>query len=369
MPDAPSQNDLFLAGRRQAILGANNARFDPAIIDTDGSDVNILFQVGAAMGEEVVQYVISRLNAKSLGTAGDEDLDREIYDRYQLPRQGAQAAVVTLALTRSGTDGFTVPALSVFGSTSGETFAIQNDVAFAENNQGPLEVRAVAQQAGRRGNVEADTITRVITSQADPTLAVNNAAAAAGGRDEETDEAYQARAREFFAAARRGTKEAIEFGALDVGRVAQATAVELLNLSTGLQGYRVQLNIADQDGQSNEALAAEVEEQMLEYRCFGVPVQIVSAIPQYVNITVTGLLFEAGSNTTDVLERAANAILAVVNSLPPGQTLRRSSLAAALDRVDQIIVPEGAITVPAGDIVPTTGTAIRTTRDRISLTG
>lgn len=369
MPDAPSHKDLFLAGRRQAILGANSARFDRAIIDTDGSDVNILFNISAAMGEEVVQYALSRLNAKSLGTARDEDLDREVYDRYQLPRVGAGSAVVTLTLTRSGTDGFTVPALSVFGSTSGVTFATQNDVAFAENNRGPLTVKAVAQQAGRQGNVEAGTITRVITSQDDSTLAVTNEEQAAGGRDEESDESYQARARGFFTTARRGTREAIEFGALDTGRVAQATAVELLNEATGLQGFRVQLNIADEDGQSNEALANEVEQEMLEYRCFGVPVQVVSAIPQYEKIEATGLLFEAGANTTDVLDRAANAILAVVNSLRPGVTLRRSSIAAALDRVDQLIVPDGAVVTPAGDLVPDSGTVIRTTRDRISLTG
>jgi uncharacterized phage protein gp47/JayE len=277
--------------------------------------------------------------------------------------------VATLTLSRSGNNGFTVERGSIFGSDTGETFETQNDVAFASGNPGPLDVLAVAQRAGRSGNVQANTITRVISTQSDSTLVVNNAEQAAGGRNEETDESYLVRARGVIAAARRGTQEAIEFGALQTGRVSQATGSEIINPQTDIPGYRVQLNISDVDGQANSALAAEVRHSLGEYRCFGVPVAVISAIPQYIDIEVTGLLFVAGVNTTDTLERAANAILAIVNTLPPGQTLRRASLYDALGNIDGLIVPDGAIVNPPGDVVPTTGTVIRTTKDRIALSG
>lgn len=367
MADAPTHRDLFLVGRRQALLG--QTRFNKAIIDVEGSDVNIVLNVSAAMGEEVVRYLVSRLNAKGLGTSKEEDLDREVYDRYQLPRLEARAAVVTLSLSRSQNNGFTVPKGSVFGTEDGITFAIQNDVAFSAGNHGPLDVLAVAQQAGPGGNVPEGTITQVLSPQGDPTLVVTHTERAAGGRDRETEEAFQARARNYFLSARRGVKEAIEEGALTTGRVTQATAVELIDGGTGLPGYRGALTISDQNGQSNTALADEVRRSLEEYRALGVPVMISSAVPQYESIVATGLQFQAGSNTTNVIESAANAILALVNGTPPGQPLRKAELLSALSRTPQLIVPDGALIQPAGDLIPSTGTVIRTTRDRIVLKG
>ena len=169
--------------------------------------------------------------------------------------------------------------------------------------------------------------------------------------------------------ARRGTREAIEFGALEVQRVDQATASEFFDEGTGLPAYRVQLIVSDPAGQANIALSSEVERELDEYRALGVPVLVVPATPQYVEITVSGLQFESGANTTEVLENATNALLALVNGLEPGATLYFADIQRVLAAVVQLIVPEGAVEVPAGDLVPSTGTVIRTTADRISLNG
>ena len=101
MADAPTQRDLFLAGREEAILLPT--RFDRAIIDTPGSDVNTILQVAAAMGQEVVRYLQVGLNESALSTATGEALNRWIYDRYQLVRQEASNAVATLELSRTNT--------------------------------------------------------------------------------------------------------------------------------------------------------------------------------------------------------------------------------------------------------------------------
>jgi len=368
MADAPTQRDLFLVGRNNALLSPT--RFDRAIIDTDGSDVNTVLNSSAAMGEEVVRYLQVSLNELALATSRGEALDRWVYDRYQLTRKEATNAVVTLSLQRSdGTIGFTIPEGSRFGTEDGVVFAIVNDVAFGAGVLGPLTVLATAERTGPEGNVSEGTITQVLTAQADSSLAVTNLQVAAGGNERETDDELRARARDFFVTPRRGTREAIEFGATEVGRVDQASAEEVFQESTGLPGYRVLLNISDPDGQSNAALGDEVARSLDEYRALGVPVSVVPAVPQFVNIAASGLQFTSGANTTQVLQNAANAVLALVNGLAPGATLRYADILRVLSNTEQLIVPNGAVSTPAGDLVPLTGTVIRTTRDRISLTG
>lgn len=364
---APTHSDLFLAGRREALLAPT--RFDRTIVDVDGSDVNVVLNASAAMGEEVSLFLQSALNELNLGIAQGEALDRTIYDLYQLPRKRARASVVLLRLQRSGSVGFTVGKGSVFGTATGETFAITTDVPFATNTLGPFYVRAVCQRAGTAGNVTAGLITKVVSSSADSTLSVTNEEAAAGGRDQETDDEYRARARDFFSTARRGTKEAIEFGALNVDEVFQATAEEVLHPSTGLAASRVQLYATDASGQANTVLASLIREGLDEYRALGVPVSVIPAVPQYVNVIATGLQFEAGANTSAVLSSAADAVVALINGLPPNSTLRRAQLLKALANIPQLIVPDTALTEPVGDLVPNTGSVLRTTKDRIQLSG
>lgn len=368
MADVPTQQDLFLAGRREALL--QPTRFAKAIIDTEGSDVHVVLQSSAAMGEEVARYLQSALNDLALATARGEALDRWVFDRYQLRRQEATPAVVTLTLTRSDTSfGFTVPKGSKFGTQDGVVFVTQVDVPFAEGEGGPLEVLATSEKTGTTVNVAAGTITQVLTPQEDPTLAVTNDEPAAGGAERESDADFRARAREFFVTARRGTLRAIEFGGTSTPGVSKAKAVEVFQIETGLPGYRVTLHIADSEGQANKALADAVERNLDEYRALGVPVLVTPAVPQYVQIVAEGLQFEAGANTQEVLQQASNAVLALVNGLAPSATLRRSDLLAALSQVPQLVVPNGALKEPAGDLVPSTGTVLRTTRDRISLKG
>jgi uncharacterized phage protein gp47/JayE len=366
MADVPTQVDLFDAARREALL--NPTRFDTAIIDTPGSDVNVVFNVGASMGEEVARFFQAGFNKNFLSTATGEALDRWVYDRYQLTRKDATAAVALLRLTRADTSvGVTIPQGSTFATNNGVVFETTVDSVLGAGNAGPVDVNAVARRTGTEGNVAAETIVTVTSSLAVQDIEVTNVDPAAGGNEEETDDELRSRAREFFVNARRGTKSAIEFGALQVARIAQATAIENLNTTTSEPAFRVQLTISDANGQANLALAAEVEESLLEFRALGVPVSVIPAVPQYVTITAAGLLFEAGANTSRVISNARAAILGVVNGLPPGETLRRASILGALQNVNQLIVPDSALTEPVGDLVPSLGSVIRTTSDRINL--
>lgn len=368
MATLPAFDDLFDAGEREALVLPS--RFNPAIIRTPGSDVNIAFNVSAAMGQELSAFVQAAINETFLSTAaqiGGDVLDRWVYDRYGIVRQDARSAVVPVTFARTRlTPGVTLATGSVVGTTDGTNFQIVNDVVFAPNVIGPLTVAAVAEQTGTGGNVATGTITQLVSSFDDDTITVINNEPAAGGREAETDSELEARARDFFTNARRGTRTAILTGARDTPGVTQASAIEFLD-SDGRAAGRVQVIISDENGNSNSALALDVLENLDDFRCLGVPVTVLAGTPQFVEIVVSGLQFAANANTTNVLQEGREAILAAVNILQPGETLRLATISTALDGTEDLIVPSGSIREPAGDLVPQTGGVIRTTLDRIRL--
>lgn len=371
MADVPSYADLFDAAEREILIRPTS--FNPEIVRVDGSDVNIAIAASAGMAQEVARFAQAAFNETHLSTAiaaGGEVLDRWAYDRYGITRQESQAAVVTLEFRRSAAViGFTIESGSVVASTNGQNFETINDVPFSIGEGGPLIVRAVAQQTGTAGNVAVSTITQIVSKLDDSTVTVDNPTTAAGGSPEETDDEFGARIRDFHVNARRGTIEAIRTGATSTEGVSEATVIESIDPATAEPNFRVQVVIADPAGQSNAALAQRVIENLVTFRGLGVPVNVVAGTPQFVTITIEGLLFDSTANTSDVLDEARNAILGAVNGLAPNVTLRVAVIIAALQTVEKLIVPSGAVKVPAGDLVPVSGGVIRTKKDLVSLNG
>jgi len=371
MADIPTFADIFDAGEREILIRPTS--FNPEILRVDGSDVNLAIAAAAGMAQEVAQYAQTAFNETHLSTAistGGETLDRWAYDRYGLTRQESQAAVVSVQFTRTSASlGFTIPSGTVVTSEGGITFAVINDVPFPLGEFGPLEVRAVAQQTGLSGNVAIGTITDVSSGVGEPTLAVNNNEVAAGGSLEETDDEFGQRLKDYHVNARRGTRTAIKAGAINTPGVADATPIEGIDPATGQPNFRVQLVIADSEGQANSALAERVSENLAEYRGLGVPVTVLAGIPDFISIVVEGLAFESSSNTSNVLEEARNAIMGAVNGTAPSSTLRLAVIITALEGVDKLIVPDGVVIEPAGDLIPAIGGVIRTKSEMISLNG
>lgn len=366
MAEMPDFDDLFTAIEREILVRPTS--FNPEIVRTDGSDVNIAVAFAAGGCEEVSRYAqvsIGETFAAFAAQISDEALDRWAYDRYQRRRRQARSALVTVEFTRTDTDGFTIPAGTKVTAEDGTVFSTLTDVPFPENILGPLSVVARADVTGPSGNVGAGTVT-VVTGLEDDTVSVTNPVSAAGGRDAETNPEFLARLYRFWLTARRGTKAAIEAGCLEV--VQQANVIEYLD-SDGRPSGRVQCIIADTDGQANQALADEVLLVLEEYRGLGVPVTVFAGTPEFVRVRATGLAFQAGVNTTEVLQDARQRVVAKINSTPPNGTLRQASIVSALESTPGLIVPNGALEFPAGDLVPSAGTVIRTRADYVSLNG
>lgn len=374
MADLPTRTDLFDAGAREVIARsearAPAKRLAPEAIYTPGSDINVLLAGASAMAEDVLRQHSQDQADLFLRSARGERLDRLVIDRYSrsLARKEAAPAVVTLSFFRTG-GALAAGSLSVgfrVRTATGLEFELTQAVSFTAGAFGPVTATARCTLAGASTNAAAGTINDFVSTPFDPDLQVTNDDPATGGADRETDFAYANRAQLFFIAARRGTKAAIEFGALTVPGIASVSAEEQLD-DSGVQTGVVFVYIADANGQANDVLQTMVSDALLEFRCMGIPPFIVGATPEYVPITYR-LRFRQGTDQVGAFEQVRFGTVALVNQTAPGSPLEVSLLLGLARRVPGVIVLDDALVTPLGDVYPSvSGRIIKTRTDLVTL--
>jgi len=386
---ALTKNDLFLAGRSRMLVEPGG-KFSREVIDTEGTDVNILLNVLGSIGEEISLEGQSQDNARYLATAAsvsDEAVERIGFELTSgaVLRKPDTAAVVHLQFTRNNTFGLTIGKdYVVTTATTGVPFRLLEDCVWNGGDNTPKTVLAICENTGTTGNVDADTITTLSDDVGDTTVTVTNDEPAAGGREEESIIDFTQRVRGFFINQARGTLSAIEFGAEQVPEVAQATATEVswaagsypptltqeqvAALEDTFPAYRAKVAIADVNGQANAALADKVREELQEWRAAGVPVQILGTTHQYITVSWVGLGTKQGYSLQLLLDDLFQRCIALVAELGPEETLERAALFAAAKNVEGLLVPAASLAAPADDITPATGYTLRLRREDISHT-
>lgn len=368
MADLPTRLDLFALGRDYVLQKAE--KIDPGMVDVEGSDVNIVVGSSSVMADHIVRHLGYRFNALLLDGADGEDLDRLAWDRYQLVRKGASAALGWVRFTRpDATNGAgSIPIGTVLVSNTGAEYITTTVANFgASDLSSRANVRA--RVAGKASQVSAGSIRRFASAGAlfDPTLQVTNERPTAHGEEIEKDEDFRNRIRAFWKTARRGILAAIEFGALTVPGVTSAQAIEVL--TTGAQPARVvNLFIADSTGVASDVLAQEVNVALLDYRAGGIAVIIYTSLPTLADITLR-LTFRANVDTVSLTEQIRAAIVAFVNSLPVNGPLYTGDLQSVLRRFvpDGLVLNDQTIVAPVGDLIPDVGQTIRTTLANVTV--
>lgn len=358
-----SRLDHYEIGRQYVLTRAK--RVDPKVVDTAGSDVNILIGSASYMGAAVSNQVAQNTAELFLDSNEGEALDRYVFDRYQIVRLGAAAALGTVQFTRpTVTAGAgNIPIGTKLTSLTGIEYVMITQATF-----GPTDLLATcdvrAAQAGKDYQVGSNAIRNVENVQQlfDQSLQLTNPDPCAGGEDVEDDDTFKNRVRDFWRTARRGTLGAIEFGARSVPGVASAMAVDEIGFF-GQPVRVVRLFISDSSGVASRALAAKVEAALFDFRAGGIFVFIDLSQPQIINVQLH-LTFAAGVASTTVLaQQVIAAVVTYVNSLGVGQTLLRADLFAVLSRFknDGLIVNDQTVVSPVGDLVPATQRTLRTT--------
>jgi len=368
MPDIPTRLDLHAIGRTHVLTHAT--KIDPAQVDVAGSDVNIVVASSSYMAYQVALQLSQGLGSLMLDAATGDDLDRFVMDRYEIPRKGAQAALVDVRFFRDSLAaglGFVPMETKLVTLTGIEYVTTETAVFGATDSEVTVQARAV--EAGKATQVGRNSIRRIDKPQLlwEPKLQVTNDEPASGGEDREDDNMYRERARAFYLTARRGTISAIELGAKSVGGIVSADASEVIGLD-GNPARVVQLFVADSSGIANAPLAASAIANLEEYRAAGIAVLPVLSIPQIVAVNLR-LLFTVGADTATLSMNVRNAVVTFINSLGVNQPLYYADLSAVLRRFKQFgLVPdENTIVTPPGDVYPLAGRTLRTRTENVTL--
>lgn len=355
MAVAPSFDDLIDVGRSELTTRR------PDLIVAEGDITLAQLHAAAAMNDAAVRFMAKSILATFLDGATDDELTALVDDHYNIQRQEATAAQVTVTFTRPDDAGDepagTIPsgtliATQIQDDGSQVQFATDVDLPFSLN-QLSGSVAATAVETGRDGNVGAGLITRIINIPSfDSTFTVTNAATAGGGNDQESDEELRERARSFFTTLRRGTLVALEYGALQVASVRVATAKE--------DGYGlVTVIVSDADGNSTQQMISDVEVELENWRCAGVNVTVVGGSQVLVNITLTIDAASPGYDIAAATPGIQTAIEARVNRLGAEEKLYLDTIIATVIATDPDDIFDISITAPSADVTPSTGQIIR----------
>jgi uncharacterized phage protein gp47/JayE len=368
MADIPTRTD-FMSVARAYLAGLPNLRVAIEELDVAGSDVNVVIGSGAAMAAHFAGAMAYRVSAQLLDAADGDDLYRWGVDRYESPVKGAAPSVVTVKFYRptAGAGAGNIATNTRVSSEDGVEYATTSTAVFGAS---ALYATATAQsvQTGSTTRVGTGKLTKIVdrTLLFDTTVQVTNEERSAGGDDRETEEAYRDRLRKFWSGAQRGTLSALEFAALAVPGVSSAIAEDILE--DGVPARVARITVADGTGTSNAPLKALVEVAIEAVRPAGIYVEVVSSATQSVNLRLR-FNFRAGVNTTDLREDVVAAIVEYVNTLGVNQPLTRTGLGAVMERfrLDGLLPDSNSIVEPVGDVYPSAGYTLRTSRSLIEV--
>jgi uncharacterized phage protein gp47/JayE len=360
---APSRRDLYLVG----LATARTLRPDLTVLPGDVTEMEL--ESGAAQADAVVGYAAGRFRATFLDGAQDDDLTERADDRESVQRKAATPAKVVASFSRptSAAGAGTIAAGEVVATEKDEQgnevkFATDAALVFGAAELGPKTVNATATVAGRDAgqNVAAAKVTRILGALWDSTIVVTNPNKAAGGNEEESDEALRERTRETPKTRAKATRDAIERGAREVDSVRTANAVE--DGATHL----ITVYAADEDGNSNQPMLDAVEDELENWQAMGACVTVTGGVPRSQAIAVT-VVARAGVDTVELAKQIRAAIVARVNRLRIGDKLEPSLIAAAAYSVDPDNIVLVTVTIPAVAVVPAANEVFRIDEDDVAV--
>lgn len=340
MPVAPSIDDLIDQGTAE--LSSRR----PDLLVAEGDVTQAMLHAGAAMADANIRFTAQSFNDTFITLSKGDALTAVVADRIGLERHPATPSTITVVFSRTssgaaGIIGAGTTAATAIGADGNEIrFTTDVGVPVALGANGPFSVAATATTSGRATNVAIGAVTRVVDPLFD-SFSVTNVVAAAGGNDEEKDADLILRASKFWQSLRRGTLEALEFGALLVPSV---RVVRVTEDETGA----VLVVVTDEDGNSNAQMISDVENILETYRAAGSVVTVAGGIVVTQEFEIL-LVVKDGVDVVAMTPDVIDATRARVAKLRMGERLYLDQPRAAIIAVDPDGIEAVQFVVPAAD--------------------
>jgi len=318
---------------------------------------------------EAVGYEIEQLYIRTR-VGFDKSLPSIPFYAFNFIRKAGQKSSGTVVFSRSGTTGeITIPIGNLVATTDGTQFETTTTGIISNGNQDSNSVSITATKEGSESNVPANTIIVIITP-VNGVEAVDNSAGTTGGSNEETDEEFIKRFREFIEGLGQSNESGLITGAKLVTGIRSVSTIEHFPPSSG---YNVSVYIDDGAGNAPQNL---IDAALLKlkgdgtvdcpgYKAAGVNIQVLgpTKVVQDVTVTVTddGRLSEA-----TMKYNIEQAIESYINNLILGDDIIQNMLIKAIMAVDG--VADITLTTPANNITINYNQIARTGEITISFT-
>lgn len=284
----------------------------------DGSRNTALVSMMVYLAHRAVRYASDREAAARASTAELDDLDTVGRDFYGEPRkEPAKAAGYRLLQRPGGRPATVIPAGSRFAMPATPTSpAVVFEAARTVNvllSETTALVPIVAVAEGEAGNLNGlgpNAITQIVDSLPDTAWTLPSMVAnleLGGGAEEESDAIYRARLLTLGSEdqVEKGTQRAVLGGVLRVSGVRYATVVEPF---TG----NIVAFVGDAGYVLTDVMRAAIQAELLNWRCFGVPLDLRPLHPVDLVIDATVYMSRALSNyDTDAIRTAAERMVGI----------------------------------------------------------
>lgn len=285
-----------------------------------------------------IQYVNG---VARLGTSTGPDIDSFV-NVFGVLREGGAAATGTVAFLTNSPAGsnLLVGNGTIVQTPDGTQFEVVADPSQSGysatlggyvilSGSSTVNATVAALVAGSSGNVLAQTITQIVSSQANPAPAgvanVSNAAAFTNGSDQETDAALILRFSQIMAN-RWATDGAVASAVESTQSGLTYTVGDMLDQSGNLKPnfFTVFVNVLGQSSGPSSAVLSDVTAQVDANRPIGIPYQVIAPTLLSVSGSVT-LQLAPGANSANVIAAAQTAFASYINNLGLGDNIVTSS--------------------------------------------
>lgn len=357
---APSFLDYFNIGRAEALSRRSDLTFD------EGDISEFLIAGGAAMADHLTGYFANRFKATYLDGASGDDLTILADDHWNVQRNQAIRATAQVLFSRTSGNGYPAGLMAAGFVVATAKDNNGNDIQYTLDadlnwilNQTTATANVTAIASGSAGNADLNKIIKMITTPFDDLITVNNPVSkAAGGEDEETDDALRDRVRNLPLTLQRGTLAALEYGAKAVPGVTKASAVEEVDpLDISRLTGVVDVYVSDSNGGSSVPMVAAVDLVLESWKAAGTTVNTYGGnlLLQNISLTITA---RAGVDTISLVSKIQSAVTARVNKLRIGESLDPDIIKQATFNVSDDILSVTVVT-PSVTVVPTADQLIK----------
>jgi len=318
----------------------------PQISDlTPGSVIRSFCEAAGLCLEEL--YVSTYLGFKRHLATIQEDL-------YEFDRKAGTKATVDVVFSRTGSSGtVAIPEGTTLKTDSGLKFltTAAGEISDGETDSDDIEVEG--EEVGVAYNVASSTVT-TIADTIDGVETVDNALAATGGVDIESDYEYKKRFQAYIEGLGRSNIAGLLYGALSVDGITSATVVELF---PPVSNVNVRLYV--DDGSSGGVSAAKLLEvkDIIDgdgtddnpgYRAAGINVDILAPTAVPTNVTVTITYVDTGIDTDQVETDINSAVTDYINTLGAGSDIIHAEIVAVVMSVYGVY--DCVVTAPASNV-------------------